>query len=244
MATWRCPHCGTPQADSTRCWVCSRSPMTCSTCRNFRHGVVARVGFCAMDRTREPLSGDEVRACWQAPAEPEAPAGLFARVEQSGADDRPHGIVETARQRLQAEGSVGTTAIAPRSSGATPAPFAPGSSAGDISAQAPVPRTYRPVTWVASVATGAASVTGVAAAGSPGSEPAAASRVRVSGSVPLPIAPPRATGRLLDAPVVAPTLRLGSRGDARSVRDAAAGVLPPPSANDEGDRVLEGGPAL
>ena len=27
--TWRCPHCGTTQADGPRCWACSRHPVAC-----------------------------------------------------------------------------------------------------------------------------------------------------------------------------------------------------------------------
>ena len=33
---WRCPHCGAPQAETARCWVCRRSSTTCSTCRHFQ----------------------------------------------------------------------------------------------------------------------------------------------------------------------------------------------------------------
>ena len=35
MPVWRCPHCGTPQAESSRCWVCRRSTTTCATCLPF-----------------------------------------------------------------------------------------------------------------------------------------------------------------------------------------------------------------
>ena len=41
--------------------------MSCSTCRNYRQSVAAKLGFCSLDRGREPLTGDEIRACWQAP---------------------------------------------------------------------------------------------------------------------------------------------------------------------------------
>ena len=36
VAMWHCPHCGAPQAETARCWVCRRSSTTCSTCRHFR----------------------------------------------------------------------------------------------------------------------------------------------------------------------------------------------------------------
>jgi hypothetical protein len=63
---WQCPHCGSPQAETARCWVCRRSSTTCSTCRNFRASLAAEVGYCALDRHRRPLTGLELRACWEA----------------------------------------------------------------------------------------------------------------------------------------------------------------------------------
>ena len=30
MPLWRCPHCGTPQVESSRCWVCRRSTTSCA----------------------------------------------------------------------------------------------------------------------------------------------------------------------------------------------------------------------
>lgn len=65
MPMWRCPHCGTPQAETARCWVCRRSSTACGTCRHFRRSVAAKVGYCGLDRRREPLVGDEIRACWE-----------------------------------------------------------------------------------------------------------------------------------------------------------------------------------
>ena len=70
---WHCPHCGTPQAETARCWVCRRSSTTCSTCRHFRVSLAADVGYCALDRHRRPLTGLELRACW-AEATPSAEA--------------------------------------------------------------------------------------------------------------------------------------------------------------------------
>ena len=34
--------------------------------------MAAKVGFCGLDRRRAPLLGDEIRACWEAGALPEA----------------------------------------------------------------------------------------------------------------------------------------------------------------------------
>ena len=75
---WRCPHCGIPQAETARCWVCHRSSTACLTCRNFRRSVAATLGYCSLDRQRRLLRGDEIRACWEAnpvpSATPEMPA--------------------------------------------------------------------------------------------------------------------------------------------------------------------------
>ena len=65
MPMWRCPHCGTPQPVTARCWVCRRSSTSCGTCRNFRGSVAANVGYCGLARDRRPLRGDEIRACWE-----------------------------------------------------------------------------------------------------------------------------------------------------------------------------------
>jgi hypothetical protein len=68
MPMWRCPHCGTPQAESAKCWVCRRSSTTCSTCRHFRQSLAPSVGFCGLDKRRLPLTGRELRGCWTARA--------------------------------------------------------------------------------------------------------------------------------------------------------------------------------
>ena len=65
MPLWRCPHCGTPQAETARCWVCRRSSTACGTCRHFRRAVAANLGYCGLDRRRAPLTGDEIQACWE-----------------------------------------------------------------------------------------------------------------------------------------------------------------------------------
>jgi hypothetical protein len=65
MPMWRCPHCGTPQAETARCWVCHRSSTACGTCRHFRRSVAAQLGYCGLDRHRLPLAGNEIRECWE-----------------------------------------------------------------------------------------------------------------------------------------------------------------------------------
>jgi len=42
--------------------------------------VVAQVGYCGMDRSRSPLDGDELRACWEARPRTR-PAGVPASEE-------------------------------------------------------------------------------------------------------------------------------------------------------------------
>lgn len=66
MPLWRCPHCATPQAEASRCWVCRRSTTSCASCRHFRRGVTSGLGFCGLDRSRLALRGDEIRGCWTA----------------------------------------------------------------------------------------------------------------------------------------------------------------------------------
>jgi hypothetical protein len=67
MATWRCPHCATVQVESALCFLCRRSATSCGTCVRFRSSIVGGVGYCALDRRRELLSGEEQRSCWTGP---------------------------------------------------------------------------------------------------------------------------------------------------------------------------------
>jgi hypothetical protein len=68
MPLWRCPHCGTPQVESSRCWVCRRSTTSCAACRHFRRGIAGGLGLCGLDPKRLALRGTEMRACWEAAA--------------------------------------------------------------------------------------------------------------------------------------------------------------------------------
>jgi hypothetical protein len=92
MPTWRCPHCGTPQTETARCWVCRRSSTACGTCRHFRRSVAAQLGYCGLDRRRAPLVGDEIRACWESTPvvaiEPAAVA-IAGATGVTGTTDRP-----------------------------------------------------------------------------------------------------------------------------------------------------------
>ena len=66
MPIWRCPHCGTPQVESSRCWVCRRSTTSCAACTHFRRGIAGGLGLCGLDARRVPLRGTEMLACWEA----------------------------------------------------------------------------------------------------------------------------------------------------------------------------------
>ncbi|HEY8168966.1 MAG: hypothetical protein ACHQ02_01830 [Candidatus Limnocylindrales bacterium] len=65
MANWRCPHCGTPQPEADRCWVCSRSSTTCSSCTHYRRPVAGTSGICGADPKLAIVRADEIRACWE-----------------------------------------------------------------------------------------------------------------------------------------------------------------------------------
>jgi hypothetical protein len=76
---WRCPHCETPQAETSRCWVCKRSSTSCGTCRHFRRAIAGQLGYCGLDARRRPLNGDELRGCWEAGPSFEVPTPRPAR---------------------------------------------------------------------------------------------------------------------------------------------------------------------
>jgi hypothetical protein len=70
MPVWRCPHCNTPQSESSRCWVCRRSTTSCATCRHYRKGVAGGLGLCGLDPKHVALRGTEMRPCWVAAPPP------------------------------------------------------------------------------------------------------------------------------------------------------------------------------
>lgn len=99
MPVWRCPHCGTPQAEASRCWVCRRSSTSCATCANFRHAVFGGLGYCGLDKGRSPIGGDEIRSCWSAPTAVVAEAVSVARSDS----ERPFDLPSTDDGRLVTE---------------------------------------------------------------------------------------------------------------------------------------------
>jgi hypothetical protein len=131
MPIWRCPHCGTPQAESARCWVCHRSTTSCATCLHFRRGIAGGLGLCGLDPRRSALDGSEIRACWAAP-DPVAELGPRAAMPVATATPDPEAaphrtfvpVDEVERTRAARE----TTVVAP--SAAAAAPASAGASAG------------------------------------------------------------------------------------------------------------------
>ena len=47
------------------------------------------MGYCVSDRTRAPLTGDEIRSCWRAVAEAPAASGLFDALDPPAAAPIP-----------------------------------------------------------------------------------------------------------------------------------------------------------
>lgn len=87
MPNWRCPHCGTPQTETARCWVCGRSSTACATCRNVRASIAGSILYCALDRRRTPLAGDEIRSCW----EPDSASSVREEAPEPAATPAPSG---------------------------------------------------------------------------------------------------------------------------------------------------------
>jgi len=125
---WRCPHCGTPQAETARCWVCRRSSTACGTCRNFRRSVAGSLGYCGLDRRRQPLAGDEIRECW------EAGAGdvTLAAVTRTALDETPASRPGAPLEFIEVHGPLATEPVvadrepaAPSAEPTAPSPGAP-----------------------------------------------------------------------------------------------------------------------
>ena len=87
---WHCPHCGAPQAEAARCWVCHKSSTTCSTCRHFQTSLTSDFGWCGLDPKRRPLTGREQRGCWQErPATTASPPSRRPPADQTEAPATP-----------------------------------------------------------------------------------------------------------------------------------------------------------
>jgi hypothetical protein len=116
MPMWRCPHCGTPQAETARCWVCRRLSTSCATCRHYRRSVAGQLGYCGLDARRQPLNGDEIRGCWEGWPAGSATTGApltIAAASTSDVGHRPLAFVEvTPAQHASERGPVAESPIA------------------------------------------------------------------------------------------------------------------------------------
>ena len=75
MPNWRCPHCHTPQAEASRCWLCGKVTTACVACRHFRRGMAGGLALCGRNPKGPVLRGPEVMPCWEAAqAAPTPPA--------------------------------------------------------------------------------------------------------------------------------------------------------------------------
>ncbi len=70
--------------------------MSCGTCVNFRASLVGGVGYCALDRRREALTGAEQRPCWQGAIEPAAD-GLFVLGEAEPVPSANRGLIDISQ---------------------------------------------------------------------------------------------------------------------------------------------------
>jgi hypothetical protein len=138
---WHCPHCGVPQAETARCWVCHRSSTTCSTCRHFRTSLAADVGWCAFDPKRLPLTGLEQRGCWQERQHAELGAGPVGEEPHGRAAWVPNhdGVELMPDARVPARDFVPVELLAPSMASRQVA------AGGEDGAEPPVVRLVRPI---------------------------------------------------------------------------------------------------
>jgi hypothetical protein len=140
MPMWRCPHCGTPQAETARCWVCHRSSTACGTCRHYRKSVAGQLGYCGLDRTRQPLTGDEIRGCWEA-----WPAGA-TRTETAPTIGPARPIAEVHRhvEFIEVRGGAASGATAGAAAGAATTLLADVAEAAEAADEQPASTTPYP----------------------------------------------------------------------------------------------------
>ena len=220
--------------------------MTCSTCRNFRRGVAARLGYCALDRGGEVLTGDEVRACWQAPAVLDPEPGLFDSLMSSpAAGERRGEELGSGRAAGDREAAPGELRAAPGAVQAAPGELR--AAPGDDGVSGPGPEFSVPHRQHVSFA---APTTPIGSIASLPSDAPPAPRGRLQevlgrpasrrlmprpqlqaplslSSAPRPRRPVRVLGapstaregRLVEAPVVAPSCRVRSAADRIAARE-------------------------
>ncbi len=217
--------------------------MTCSTCRNFRRGVAARLGYCALDKTRAVLTGEEIRACWQAPAILEPAEGLF---ESLNTLLTPNPSASLAMAGSGAQSVATVPAALPRTiGGVTGHRGRTRPSQGDDEPDF-VPGRLREVREDG-VRARLGRITGHASAAAPAAE-LSMSGTGPRGRTAVPIAASTQVareGRLIEAPVVRPSRRITSATDrmaAEGFRAAAASAPSPASPDLERGRLPEDEP--
>lgn len=119
---WRCPHCGTPQAETARCWVCRRSSTACGTCRNFRRSVAGSLGYCGLDRRRQPLVGDEIRECWEAWPGGADPTLAAAAAARTAAEEATAAGRTAPLEFIEVHGRLASEPVVPSPEPADPSP--------------------------------------------------------------------------------------------------------------------------
>jgi hypothetical protein len=142
MPVWRCPHCATPQAEASRCWVCRRSTTSCATCRHFRRGVANGLGLCGLDPRHTALRGTEMRACWSGDETPGEASLPEASRPEAGARAAGTGR-DVTRRRWEEQGRRPRTFVPVDEVVATrePAPRASQDPSPGIPARLPAPGT-------------------------------------------------------------------------------------------------------
>lgn len=152
MPVWRCPHCATPQAETSRCWVCRRSTTSCATCRHFRRGIAGGLGVCGLNPRRVALTGTEMRACWAGPpgAAPVAVtswAGVSRARVPGDAAGRGYATGAATAATVSGALAAGRVATRPRTFVPVDEPEPVLQDADELPQEQPVPVTRIPGTW-------------------------------------------------------------------------------------------------
>jgi hypothetical protein len=98
--------------------VCRRSSTSCATCRHYRRSVAGQLGYCGLDARRQPLTGEEIRGCWEGGMVGPATSVTIAPARTPNTDRRPLDFIEVTSSTGPAEGEDAGEPL-----GATPPPI-------------------------------------------------------------------------------------------------------------------------
>jgi hypothetical protein len=84
--------------------VCRRSSTSCATCQHYRRSVAGQLGYCGLDARRQPLTGEEIRGCWEGWPEGAATSVTIAPARSSDTARRPLEFIEVASLTGPADG--------------------------------------------------------------------------------------------------------------------------------------------